>query len=157
VPRFYFNVNGGDFHWTDVVGRRCTDLVAARSGATVIAGEMITSLAAGEMLEDAAIEVEDQWSAAGARGALAPRRLLNIRVKACPKKRPGHVAVTRAQFRAASAKGGPATLDPKDRAGMVGIGFAKSVNNAPTICRAERQTSVRASAISARTVRDARQ
>jgi hypothetical protein len=61
VPRFYFNVNGDEFHWTDLVGRRCDDLVAARREATAIAGEMITSsLMAGKLPEDAVIEVEDE-------------------------------------------------------------------------------------------------
>jgi hypothetical protein len=61
MPRFYFNVNGDDFHWTDLVGRRCADLVAARREATLIAGEMITSsLMAGELPKDAVIEVEDE-------------------------------------------------------------------------------------------------
>jgi hypothetical protein len=61
VPRFYFNVNGADFHWTDLVGLRCADLSAARREATRIAGEMITSsLMAGELPRDAVIEVEDE-------------------------------------------------------------------------------------------------
>ena len=61
MPRFYFNVNGDDFHWTDVVGRHCADLAAARREAAAIAGEMITSsLMAGRLPEDAMIEVEDE-------------------------------------------------------------------------------------------------
>ena len=59
VPKFYFDVNGADFHWTDLVGRCCADL--ARREATLIAGEMITSsLMAGKVPHDAVIEVEDE-------------------------------------------------------------------------------------------------
>ena len=61
MPLFYFNVNGGDFHWTDLVGRRCDDVFEARREATRLAGEMITSsLMAGKLPDDAVIEVEDE-------------------------------------------------------------------------------------------------
>jgi len=61
MPLFYFNVDGGTYHWTDVVGKSCSDVGAARAEARRIAGEMVAScLLAGRMPDDATIEVEDQ-------------------------------------------------------------------------------------------------
>jgi hypothetical protein len=76
VPRYYFNVQGADFNWTDLVGRRCADIVAARREATLIAGEMITSsLMAGKTPDDAVIEVEDE--------AMRPVLEMSLRHAAC--------------------------------------------------------------------------
>ena len=61
MPIFYFNVNGDTFHWTDVVGKRCNDMLAVRREAHRIAGEMVsTSLIAGRVPDEAMIEVEDE-------------------------------------------------------------------------------------------------
>jgi len=61
VPLFYFNVNGGTYHCTDLVGRNCRDIGAAHREAHRLAAEMITtSLIAGQVPEDAIIEVEDE-------------------------------------------------------------------------------------------------
>jgi hypothetical protein len=61
MPLFYFNVDGGTYHWTDVVGKRCRDMAAARTEARRIAAEMVSScLLAGRSPDDAIIEVEDQ-------------------------------------------------------------------------------------------------
>ena len=61
MPIFYFNVDGGSYHWTDIVGRRCHDVAAVRREARRIAGEMITSsLLEGKLPDDAIIEVEDE-------------------------------------------------------------------------------------------------
>ena len=60
MPLFYFNVDGGTYHWTDVVGKSCRDISAARAEARRIAGEMVAScLLAGRVPDDATIEVED--------------------------------------------------------------------------------------------------
>lgn len=61
VPTYYFNVNGGSYHCTDLVGRNCRDVGAAHREAHRIAAEMITaSLIAGRVPDDATIEVEDE-------------------------------------------------------------------------------------------------
>ncbi len=61
MPLFYFNVDGGTYHWTDVVGKPCKDVAAARAEARQIAAEMVAScLFAGRVPDDATIEVEDQ-------------------------------------------------------------------------------------------------
>ena len=61
MPLFYFNVDGGTYHWTDVVGKSCRDVNDARAEARRLAGEMVsTSLLAGRLPDDAVIEVEDQ-------------------------------------------------------------------------------------------------
>ena len=61
MPLFYFNVDGGTYHWTDVVGKSCSDIGAARAEARRLAGEMVaSSLLAGRLPDDATIEVEDQ-------------------------------------------------------------------------------------------------
>lgn len=61
MPMFYFNVEGEKLHWTDLVGKPCTDIDAARLEAKNIAGEMVTaSLMAGRAPADAVIEVDDE-------------------------------------------------------------------------------------------------
>jgi hypothetical protein len=61
MPLFYFNVDGETYHWTDVVGRSCRDVNAARDEARRLAAELVSSsLLAGQAPEDALIEVEDQ-------------------------------------------------------------------------------------------------
>ncbi len=61
MPLFYFNIDGGSYHWTDVVGRSCRDVGAAREEARRLAAEMVaSSLLAGRVPDDAIIEVEDQ-------------------------------------------------------------------------------------------------
>ena len=61
MPTYYFNVSGGSYHCTDLVGRNCRDVGAAHREAHRIAAEIIaTSLIAGRVPEDAIIEVEDE-------------------------------------------------------------------------------------------------
>ena len=61
MPLFYFNVDGGTYHWTDIVGKSCRDVTAARAEARKLAAEMVSSsLLAGRVPDDALIEVEDQ-------------------------------------------------------------------------------------------------
>ena len=61
MPLFYFNVDGGSFHWTDVVGKPCRDVAAARAEARRLAAEMVaSSLLSGKIPHEAVIEVEAQ-------------------------------------------------------------------------------------------------
>ena len=61
MPRFYFNVVGDDLHWTDVAGRHCGTLEAARLEARRIAAEIVSNaLISGQAPPDAVVEVEDQ-------------------------------------------------------------------------------------------------